>query len=1008
MNIKKLRNLFLSQSYLDTIRDYEDMLDKEKKSWDYVILTASNEAQARTYRNEIEVRLQENSIPSNCKYMVLADPDGKRVGSGGATLNVLKHIAQDDSTSTEPFKNKKILVIHSGGDSKRVPQYSVCGKLFSPVPRETATGKASTLFDEFLIVMASVASRISEGMLILSGDVLLLFNPLQLDLQFQGAAAISIKENVDIGKDHGVFLRGENNYVQKFLHKQSEETLYELGAVNEAGNVDLDTGAVLLDTDVMNDLYSLISKDSIYNEECFQTFVNDRARISFYGDFLYPLATDATLEDYYTQAPEGDMCEELLSCRKAIWEKLSKYQMKVFSLSPAEFIHFGTTKELLQLVSSDVANYAFLGWSSHVASNIETETDYATNSSVILASDIGTGSYIENSFVTESTIGTGSIISDLTVIGKTIPSDIVLHGVTLENDTFVVRVYGTSDNPKARLSKQAEFLGHSVSEVLDFYHIDQTALWPDNEDYMWFANLYIPASDEAVALENALLTYRIFNLIAEPEEVKHWLNANRVSLYSSFNLADPDAVCQKKSELAKTIVQARFLGRINAGKNYKEALAVFDANGIDEETIASLIDIAETSNLALKIRIYYALAGSRQIAKDRREEFMKKSFSSVSDSIYETTMRNMGSAFTYKIQKDYVKVELPVRVNWGGGWTDTPPYCLEHGGVVLNAALKLNGLAPIWVEIRKIEEKRIKVSSNDIGVEGYIDFVDDLLDCNNPYDYFALHKAALIACGLVSLRQSNPTLEELLESLGGGFELSTQVIGVPKGSGLGTSSILSAACVKAIYEFFGRTATEAEIYRTVSCIEQLMSTGGGWQDQVGGVTNGIKFITTAPGLDQDIQVDYVTLSEKTKNELNERFALIYTGQRRLARNLLRDVVGNYIGARQESVHALSEMKRMAVLMRFELEQGNIDGFAELLNKHWELSLQLDAGATNTCIDHIFLACEDYIDGKFIAGAGGGGFLQVILKKGVTKEMLRERLSYVFQGTGIDVWDCELV
>ena len=102
------------------------------------------------------------------------------------------------------------------------------------------------------------------------------------------------------------------------------------------------------------------------------------------------------------------------------------------------------------------------------------------------------------------------------------------------------------------------------------------------------------------------------------------------------------------------------------------------------------------------------------------------------------------------------------------------------------------------------------------------------------------------------------------------------------------------------------------------------------------------------------------------------------------------------------------MNRMAVLMRFELEQGNIDGFANLLNKHWELSLQLDAGATNTCIDHIFLACEDYIDGKFIAGAGGGGFLQVVLKKGITKEMLRERLNYVFQGTGIDVWDCELV
>lgn len=1008
MNIKKLRNLFLSQSYLDTIRDYEEMLDKEKPSWDYVVLTASNESQAQTYRNEIDARLQEHSIPANCTYMVLADPDGKRVGSGGATLNVLKHIAMNEPASAEPFKNKKILVIHSGGDSKRVPQYSVCGKLFSPVPRETATGKTSTLFDEFLIVMASVARRISEGMLILSGDVLLLFNPLQLDLQFKGAAAISIKESVVIGKDHGVFLRGENNDVQKFLHKQSEETLWELGAVNEAGNVDLDTGAVLLDTDVMNDLYSLISKNGIYDEDCFHTFVNDRARISFYGDFLYPLAVEATLEDYYTQAPEGDMCEELLSCRTAIWEKLSKYRMKVFSLSPAEFIHFGTTTELLHLVSEDVANYAFLGWSSHVASNIETETDFAVNSSVILASSIGKGSYIENSFITDSTVGCGSIVSDLTVIGKTIPDGIVLHGVTLENDTCVVRVYGVPDNPKARLCKEATFLGHSIKEVLEHYHIEPSALWPDQEDYLWFANLYLPASDETVALENALLTYRIFRMEASAEEVEHWLNAERVSLYSSFNHADPDAVCGKKSELAKTIVQARFLGRINAGKNYKDALAVFDTNGIDEETIASLVDIAENSSLSLKIRIYYALARCRQIAKDQREKFMKKSFSSVSDAIYETTMRNMGTAFTYNIQKDYVKIELPVRVNWGGGWTDTPPYCLEHGGIVLNAALKLNGIAPIWVEIKKIQEKRIKVSSNDIGVEGYIDSVEELLDCSNPYDYFALHKAALIACGLVSLRGTNPTLEELLERLGGGFELSTQVIGVPKGSGLGTSSILSAACVKAIFEFFGRTATDAEIYRTVSCIEQLMSTGGGWQDQVGGVTPGIKFITSTPGLDQDIHVDYVTLSAETKKELNERFALIYTGQRRLARNLLRDVVGNYIGARQESVHALSEMKRMAVLMRFELEQGNVDGFAELLNKHWELSLQLDAGATNTCIDHIFLACEDYIDGKFIAGAGGGGFLQVVLKKGVTKDMLRERLNSVFQETGIDVWDCELV
>ena len=198
------------------------------------------------------------------------------------------------------------------------------------------------------------------------------------------------------------------------------------------------------------------------------------------------------------------------------------------------------------------------------------------------------------------------------------------------------------------------------------------------------------------------------------------------------------------------------------------------------------------------------------------------------------------------------------------------------------------------------------------------------------------------------------------------------------------------------------------MYDVVLSMEQLMSTGGGWQDQVGGLTRGIKMITTVAGLDQKIQVTPVSLKPEVLEELQERFALIYTGQRRLARNLLREVVGGYIGNRPESLDALHKMKRVAALMQFELEQGNIDGFAGLLNLHWELSIQLDQGSTNTCIEQIFLACEDLIDGKFISGAGGGGFLQVILKKGITKEDLRERLYSIFQDSGVDVWECELI
>lgn len=134
----------------------------------------------------------------------------------------------------------------------------------------------------------------------------------------------------------------------------------------------------------------------------------------------------------------------------------------------------------------------------------------------------------------------------------------------------------------------------------------------------------------------------------------------------------------------------------------------------------------------------------------------------------------------------------------------------------------------------------------------------------------------------------------------------------------------------------------------------------------------------------------------------------HTGQRRLARNLLRDVVGNYIGSRRESLEALAEMEKTAVLMKFELQCGNIDGFAELLNTHWELSKQLDKGSTNTCIDQIFVSIEDLIDGRFISGAGGGGFLQVIMKKGVTRQMLSRRLHEVFQDSGVDVWETRFI
>ena len=1013
MTYKRIKNLFLRQSYLDAWEDYERSLHKENYiKWDYVVLTASNEAQADTYREQIRYRLENNLLPASTTYAVLPDPDGKRVGSGGATFNVLRYLSEQSGDGTVDFKNKRILVIHSGGDSKRVPQYSAIGKLFSPVPRELPNGFGSTLFDEFIIAMSGVPSRIQEGMLVLSGDVLLLFNPLQIDFQNRGAAAISVKEHVSTGKEHGVFLNDGHGYVETFLHKQSEEMLQQRGAVNEQGNVDLDTGAVIFGTQVLDALFSLISTNGCLDNEKFQEFVNEEARISFYGDFLYPLAKTATLEQYYKEAAEGTINEKLLSCRTKIWEALSGFNMQLLCLSPAAFIHFGTTRELRKLMSEDIGDYEFLDWSRHV---ITTATgEYAANNAYVgRKAVVEDGAYLENCYVlNESNVESGAIVSNVKLRNVHVPADVVLHGLPLNDKKHVVRIYGVLDNPKSHFDKGAEFLSNTLQAFVECNGLSVSDIWDNGERYLWFAKLYPVCDTAEEALHMALIVQKMAQGIATQEEVEVWKNARRESLYSSFNKADVHAACNWQRELEQRILSKRFIDVLETNIHYEDALQIFGQRGITESIYDTLLKDAQEAPVGLKMRIYYALS---RFMKKNRVKFHGQSyevsealcFETLQKAIFAEAVKNIPDQSSCVIQKDYVKVELPIRVNWGGGWTDTPPYCNEHGGIVVNAALKLNGVYPVQVELKKLDTYHVEFESTDIGVFGVANTVAEIQDCHNPYDPFALHKAALIASGLIPL-EGEADLQQILQRLGGGIYLSTQVQGIPKGSGLGTSSILAGACIKGIYEFLGLYDTDSAISNVVLGMEQIMSTGGGWQDQVGGLINGIKFITTEPGWSQKISVEQLRLRPAVMQELQERFALIYTGQRRLARNLLRKVVGNYIGNRPESLQALEKMRPLTILMKYELEWGNIDAFAKLLNQQWELSLQLDPSATNTCIDQIFLACEDLIDGRFICGAGGGGFLQVILKKGVTHEQLHERLTGVFQDSGVDVWSTEFV
>lgn len=854
MKYEKMNNLFLRQSYLDSWEDYERSLKKKSFiKWDYIILTASNKAQATAYRNQIENRLEKGLLPEETTYAVLPDPEGKRVGSGGATFQVMRYIAEQEPERENPFKNRRILVIHSGGDSKRVPQYSAIGKLFSPVPRELPDGRSSTLFDEFIVGMSGVPSRIQEGMLVLSGDVLLLFNPLQIDAQFDGAAAISIKEPVATGKNHGVFLNDGHDYVKCFLHKQTEERLREMGAVNKAGNVDLDTGAVLFGSALLQALFRLISTGGKVDEKKFRQFCNEEARISFYGDFLYPLANDSTLEDFYKEAAEGQLNEALHECRTQIWNAIHHFSMKLLCLSPAEFIHFGTTRELRSLVTKDVQDYEFLDWKMQVNSAVQKEGFAAHNAYVGSRAKIGKEAYLENCYILgNSEVGDGTVLSHVRIMDRKIPEQIVMHGIELTGGKKVIRIYGVPDNPKGKYPGEVSFLGTTLNQFMAQNKVTKEELWKGEETYLWFADLYPVCDDWEDALDMAEIIYKMAHGTATKEEISRWRETERMSLYSSFNAADIEASCDQERFLENRILARCFIRKLEQGMYYADALKIFGKRGISKEIFKLLMEDAAEADFSLKIRIYHAVScymkKTRTIYDDLHYDALENDcFGTIQKVIYEEAEKKLPDSAGYRIVKDQVDIALPVRVNWGGGWTDTPPHCNEKGGVVLNAAMKLRGIYPVQITVKRLDELHVEFESKDIGVYTTVDSAAEIQDCHNPYDSFALHKAALIACGIIPVKEE-ADLQEILKRMGGGIYLSTQVYGVPKGSGLGTSSILSGACVKGIFEFLGQERTDAEIYDVVLGMEQIMSTGGGWQDQVGGLTEGIKLISTKPGI----------------------------------------------------------------------------------------------------------------------------------------------------------------
>ncbi|WKX94042.1 hypothetical protein Q1695_011363 [Nippostrongylus brasiliensis] len=332
-----------------------------------------------------------------------------------------------------------------------------------------------------------------------------------------------------------------------------------------------------------------------------------------------------------------------------------------------------------------------------------------------------------------------------------------------------------------------------------------------------------------------------------------------------------------------------------------------------------------------------------------------------------------------------VTVECAARVDLFGGWLDTPPITLHaRPSAVINLAILFDGKKPISCHIRHGSDAGITVKTGETMV--YFHTASEIFEsCSRPGNPGALVCSCLVCVGVTSTPEDD--LERILQSKFGteGLEIECRSC-LPHGSGLGTSSILAAAIIKALGVASAQEYTPKAICHAVLMVEQLLTTGGGWQDQVGCLYSGLKkgFICD---VGKGVDVKRIPISDDFEKEINRRLCLIYTGKTRLAKNLLQEVIRGWY-SEGTAKEAISLLENNVSAFEDQIRKGIMP--CELVETYYKAKKQLASGCEPAMVASLIdgLKSEGLVETAWLAGAGGGGFLYVWLKDGVSIDQLR--------------------
>jgi galactokinase/mevalonate kinase-like predicted kinase len=882
-------------------------------------------------------------------WHVGCDPVGGNLGSGGGTLHLLRGAwqATGGELSFEAWLRQSArLVVHAGGESRRLPAYAVAGKALIPMPvLRWSHGQRldQTLLDlqqacyERLLQQAPACSRV----MVTSGDVLLRYAPDLPRFPEVDVLALGLWVKPEMASHHGVFFcpRRSPQQLAFFLQKPPADQIRELNAEH----------LFLVDVGVW-----FLSERAIavLAKKCGDPI----RRYELYADFGLGLGTHPARRD-----PE---VEALTSA--------------VVPLPAGEFYHFGTSRALIESVAA--LHNVVLDQTQWGAATSELHPDVHLLNCRFAPPRSPSQStlWVENASIpatwtlSREHVLTGVPENDWTL---TLPPGMCLDFVPVDGGRLCLRFYGMDDPFRGDV-----WLGRPVREWFDCRglptpegDLQQAPLFPALPRREWDARFiqWLVSGDG-------------------PRFRDRWLQATRFSARELMDRADVAAIAaQRRVNLGESVKQlARNARRSIFHKlDLESAARIYAATG---EPLPEALPAPEGAEVMK--RVQEAMFRAEVMRHGRRpgaEESEGEAFSLLREAIVREAELAPARPRCQAVDDQIIWGRSPLRLDLAGGWTDTPPYCLQFGGRVVNVAVDLNGQPPIQVFARLGGRPELVIRSIDIGLEERVRTYEELASFNQIGSGFTIAKAAFALAGFLPRFNASPapTLQQQLQEFGGGIELSL-LSAVPKGSGLGTSSILAATVLGTLGELCGLNWNQNDLFRHTLALEQLLTTGGGWQDQIGGLLHGLKLVETEPGLAQSPTVRWLP----ARPGLGDHVLLYYTGVTRVAADILRQIVRRMFLNERDTLAILAELGHHARTTADVLQRDEPEALGRVLRKSWELNQRLDAGTNPAAIQAILGSVEDWLSGAKLLGAGGGGFLLMAAKDAEAAGRIRRKLA----------------